>query len=320
MGLRSFNNDKSSFNDVFGGTGYLYGPNLFQGDRGLFGGRAVGSTTIYDVIDYFAFATTGNSTDFGDLTDAVAASAGMSNGSRGVWGGGRDPSPTNIIQYITIATTGNATDFGDLTAARQACNAGVAGSGRGIIQGGYIPSANTNVIEYITIETPGNGTDFGDLTSIKTNVAGSGDGTYGLCAGGHDGSNYINVIEYITIATTGNGTDFGDLTGVRYAAAGAPHPTRATFFGGYTDTPSGQYLNTIDYVEIATPGNAIDFGDMTTTSGWVGANGNDTRAVRGGGEPNTDTKDYVTVASPGNATDFGDLTVVGWGPSGLSGD
>ena len=48
---------------------------------------------------------------------------------------------------------------------------------------------------------------------------------------------------------------------------------------------------------------------MTANAGWLGANGNDTRAVRGGGEPNTDTKDYVTVASPGNATDFGDLTV-----------
>ena len=56
--------------------------------------------------------------------------------------------------------------------------------------------------------------------------------------------------------------------------AGCPHSTRGTFFGGYTDTPSGQYEDNIDYVTIATPGNAADFGDLTQTRwGVAGCSG-----------------------------------------------
>jgi hypothetical protein len=36
-------------------------------------------------------------------------------------------------------------------------------------------------------------------------------------------------------------------------------PTRGLFGGGY----NGAYLNVIDYVTIATTGNATDFGDLT---------------------------------------------------------
>ena len=54
--------------------------------------------------------------------------------------------------------------------------------------------------------------------------------------------------------------------------------------------------------------------------GWIGACGNDTRATKGGGEPNTNVIEYVTVDTTGNSTDFGDLTQTRWGPSGLSGD
>ena len=42
----------------------------------------------------------------------------MSNGIRGVFAGGYQPSPTssdtNIIDFIDIASTGNAQDFGDI--------------------------------------------------------------------------------------------------------------------------------------------------------------------------------------------------------------
>jgi len=39
-------------------------------------------------------------------------------GSRGLFGGGYEPSFHNIIDYITISTPANATDFGDLTTGR----------------------------------------------------------------------------------------------------------------------------------------------------------------------------------------------------------
>ena len=87
--------------------------------RGLFGGGYGASPTpsTVNVIDYITIATTGNTTDFGDLTSTYRFLAACSSSTRGVFGGGY--SASNVIQYVTIATTGNATDFGDLTVGRQ---------------------------------------------------------------------------------------------------------------------------------------------------------------------------------------------------------
>ena len=59
------------------------------------------------------------------------------------------------------------------------------------------------------------------------------------------------------MATTGDAQDFGDLTLSRWESGGMSSPTRVVFAGGIT--PS--IVNTMDYVEIPTTGNAIDFGD-----------------------------------------------------------
>ena len=75
-------------------------------------------------------------------------------------------------------------------------------------------------------------------------------------------------------------------------------------FGGRHNS----YLNTMDYVTIATPGNATDFGDFTISSKSRDAVSNKTRGVWGGGHSSNTTIDYITIATPGNATDFGDLT------------
>ena len=84
----------------------------------------------------------------------------------------------------------------------------------------------------------------------------------------------------------------------------APIAGRGLFIGG---NPG---VNHIDYVEIATTGNAKDFGDITVNSAVGGALGSTTRAVRGGGytgSANTNIIDYGTFATLGNFADFGDL-------------
>ena len=91
--------------------------------RCLFAGGYDGSAGS-NVIQYVTTATTGNATDFGDLTAATQGDfAGTSNGSRGVFGGGFVSSVTNTIQYVAIQTPGNATDFGDLTVSAMTINA-----------------------------------------------------------------------------------------------------------------------------------------------------------------------------------------------------
>ena len=79
--------------------------------RGVFGGGQPNT----NVIQYVTIQSTGNATDFGDLTTARFAPGSGCSSTRGVFAGGETPSQSNVIDYITIAATGNATDFGDLT-------------------------------------------------------------------------------------------------------------------------------------------------------------------------------------------------------------
>ena len=64
--------------------------------------------------------------------------------------------------------------------------------------------------------------------------------------------------------------------------------------------------NVIDYITIATTGNAKDFGDLTSARADAGGCSSATRGIFAGGS--TTAIDYVTIQSTGNAFDFGDLT------------
>ena len=86
-----------------------------------------------DTIDYVEFRSKGNAADFGNLTAARRALAGLSSDTRGVFGGGREGSVVNKIEYITIASNvGNATDFGDLNTSAATTERGSAATTRGI--------------------------------------------------------------------------------------------------------------------------------------------------------------------------------------------
>ena len=72
------------------------------------------------------------------------------------------------------------------------------------------------------------------------------------------------------------------------------------------------YSNTIDYITIATTGNAQDFGDAQTAVNNLAATSNCLRGVFGGGYvpgANTNAISYMSLQSSGNSLTFGDLTV-----------
>jgi hypothetical protein len=185
--------------------------------RGLFfGGDDNGPTyTRTDIIDYITIDTTGNATDFGNLSQAISSSsgAGFASTTRAVHGGGAfggGTSRTDTIDYFTIDTTGNATDFGNLSTGKEGVN-GCSSNTRGLFAGGYTAGNSViNVIEYITITNTGNTSDFGDLTQTTSNCNGS---TSNKTTGVFNVTG--NVINSVTIASAGNATDFGDLTVAR---------------------------------------------------------------------------------------------------------
>ena len=273
--------------------------------RGLICGGRNSSAAKIDNIDMVHIPTLGNAVDFGNLTVATMNGGALSSTTRVLVGGGEVGSSTNVIQYLDMASLGNMADFGDLEAAKTAPSA-LSSSTRGV-WGGYYPAAN--VIQYVTIASTGNSSDFGDLTSARYDAVGASSPTRGVFIGG-SGS---DVIDYITIASTGDATDFGDLTHACNSGTGGGNGVRAIIAGGFRNPGGGTAgTNIVEYITIATTGNATDFGDLTEARYGMAAVCSKTRLCTFAGLDASDNYeiniDYFTVASTGNASDFGDAT------------
>ena len=196
---------------------------------------------------------------------------------------------------------------------------------RGFHVGARPGPGELNNIEFIRFASLGNPVDFGDkihgLNGGNYNQGAFASITRGFVYGGRypgSPSAFNNAIEFITMSTLGNGTDFGDLTeGVQHPS-GVSDKTRGVKMGGTRSAGPQPYqaagTNVMDFVTMASQGNAIDFGDTYNGDayGINGACGNRTRGVRmGGASPapfNTNIIDFITIQSTGNSLDFGDMT------------
>ena len=233
--------------------------------RGVFAGGATPGVT--DRIDFVTISSTGDAQDFGNLATGVSDDSsqcfGGGNNTRGIFAGGYNS--VNVIQFITIASAGDAQNFGDLQTGRFD-HAGFASPTRAFFATGKntpaSPSTQIN-IEFVTIATTGDGTEFGDMTVATRGPAGASSNTRGLMAG--SASYGANSIEFITMATSGNAKRFGDLLVGRaeVLSGGTSNNVRALFGGGADQPSSPYYSNHIDFVRIATEGNAMDFGDLS---------------------------------------------------------
>ena len=78
-------------------------------------------------------------------------------------------------------------------------------------------------------------------------------------------------------------------------------------------------VNTIEYINISTLGDAVDFGDLSRINGGGATSASTTRGVyAGGAAPTTNTVDHLTIATAGNSVDIGDLTVARGNLAGFS--
>jgi len=299
-------------------TGYMMvpaGPTEYRGGRGrgIFAGGRSGPD-ILNNIDYITISTLGDAKDFGDLTDARRRIASASSSTRGVFGGGYSPDK-DTIDYITISATGNAFDFGNLVIGTRTMG-GLSNEVRALFASGSIGPGNgiyQDRIDKITIATLGNASNFGNLTLARDGSGGVASPTRGVFAGGSISPVRSNVMDFVTIATDGNAQDFGDLTNTRSVTHGGGNTTRGVFAGGYNPTAASPgAVDTIDYITIASKGDAIDFGNLTRVYGAFGSASNSIRAVwcGGYGQPANyySELEYITIATLGNAVEFGNLT------------
>ena len=253
--------NSQSFGSLSAGRRLMAG--LGNNTRGIYGGGIDVSNNYLDTIEYITIASGGNPIDFGNLGATNLGLNALASSTRGVFTGGYRPSPTkaiDVIQYVEIATLGDALDFGDLNFPRYqpgACSSPT----RGVVAAGQANPANLTHIDFFTIASKGNALHFGDLGNDAYGGSSGASSTRGIFGGFEDDKKHIH---YITIASTGNSIYFGDLrTSFSSCAAGTvSSQTRAVIAGGRN--PSN--VNTIESVEIATTGNAVDFGERVIES------------------------------------------------------
>ena len=140
---------------------------------------------------------------------------------------------------------------------------------------------------------------------MATNEA-SGLGGKGFRISGASPVSTNDIIETFNIATLGNAYDTGfDLSTARGAFGCSASRTRAIIAGG--NAPGVSNSNDIQYFEMTSLSNSIDFGDLTTTMAESGAHSNNVRFLIAGAASNSNNViNFLTVASTGSAQDFGD--------------
>ena len=329
-GAMRFNSDSQKL-EYWDGSQWVqvhtFSPNLATpgdptpGARGLFMGGF--NPAASDRIDYVNIDSTGNAIDFGNLTQARYGRSTASS-TRAICGNGQTPGYTDRIDYVTIASTGNAIDFGNHSV--NTFEGGATGNAtRGIFAGGYGPSPlrSTDTIDYVTIASTGNAVDFGNLTFGGWGTRGCGSPTRGMFGSGYTetpASSPIvvnNIINFVTIATLGDAQDFGDLVVKRAVAASGSNPVRGVWMGGTGTASPYPPQDDIQYVEIASTGNATIFGDLANAMKHAGACSSRTR-ILSGGSPASAEISYIQIMTTGNSIDFGDLSEARYGSGGTS--
>ena len=289
------------------------------GDVGL-----IAKSQTASVIEFVNIASDGNAEDFGDKSNDQGTTSACGSSTRALFRVEYITDNNLTLEFCEISRKGNTSDFGDLIELDSTAGGALSNNTRGIFLGGSKTSVGDHdQIEYVTIASTGNATDFGNMNPARDFFGTLASSTRGVSGMGRvaSGDYSNNVIDYITIASTGNASDFGDMSVARLDADGVSSSTRGVFGGGYNSqgaySGTSSRLNVMDYITIASTGNATDFGDLTAY-GQVGGTSNKTKGifiygVEIGFSPDsadTNTIDKITIASTGNATDFGDMSQV----------
>ena len=290
------------------------GPTEFRRQDGGGRGRAVfsggrNSPVFYSNLSVVEIVTTGDATDFGDMSKKVNGGSGnVSSSTRGITSGGYEGSPgANVkhIDYFNFASNGGSNNFGELTELSND-HGGYSNGRRGIFSMGY-PSYSGK-LAFITIASTGNATEFGSLLEpCYATSGGINSPTRAVFPAIETPSSPQNKrTEFVSFETLGNSQEFGELSVARNACSGGSSSTRGLVQGGLTPSVS----DVIDFCTIATLGNFTDFGNLTVARRSPGGCSSETRGLCAAGTTpsNQNVIDFVTISTTGNSTDFGDLS------------
>ena len=224
-------------------------------------------------MQYITPQTQGNTTDFGDMTES-GYGAGCNNDTRGVIHIGNaypGDSSSEVMEYITFASTGDASDFGDLTGDGRYASVGFGDGKRGFFAGGRTPGLSPPIqddIDFIYIASTGDSVDFGNLASVNHYHAGCSSKITGIIMAG---GNNLGETMKLNLLSKGDAVDFNDLAVIKAAPGAVATATRAIAAGG--TNPSDAVHNVIEYHDIVTGGDFVDFGNLTVARYMYGCCG-----------------------------------------------
>jgi large repetitive protein len=188
----------------------------------------------------------------------------------------------------------------------------------GFIRPGFDPLKNPNAP---TIGTPTAGnTQVSVAFTPPANVGGSAISAY-YAVSNPDRITASGASSPVTVTGLTNGTPYTFQVwalntygpGPFSAASGSVTPellTRGVFGGGDPTT------NVIEYINISSTGDSLDFGDLLLAVRSATACASSTRGIFAGGDTGganaSNVIQYITIASTGNAIDFGDIARAGY--------
>jgi len=301
--------------EFFDGNSWRQVDNTTRSGRALVGG---GSGNGYrSDVQSFNINTQGNAIQFGDLSNGARFALGAaSDGIRGIFYAGQEgpSSPRDFIDETRMASGGSSVDFGDASSAGR-CFGGCASSTRGIFGGInagstcdtiQIATKGSRIGSFITLGSGGNKVAM--FSSSVRMISRQGENSAAVNSGQVMSNQSIDTA---IIASGGTTTIFGTLTRNQRQVRGASNSVKGLFFGGYSSADPYHVEKLIDYITIASEGNAIYFGDLSTGRAQSGCAATSTRAVAagGGGDPvgTLNSIEFVNISTTGNGIDFSDL-------------
>ena len=289
--------------------------------HGYVAGGNISGPTDTNVIQRFTFASDGNSSDVGDLTQDITHAAPSNSSTHGYAAGGALFPPTvvqDVIQKYAFGSSSNATDVGDLVEGRFEGASGNQSLTHGYKSGGRdnVPSGNIlDTIERYPFSSDTNASDVGELTIARRQPAygctSSENHGYTVSGRNAPGPTVYNVIDKFPFSASTNATDVGDLTQAGHSASTSVSQTHG-YAAGRRISPSS-VSNVIDKFSFATDGNATDVGDLLSTSNAQGVGiSSSGHGYMAGGQlaPTTAFKDVIQkypFSSDANSSDVGDL-------------
>ncbi len=188
------------------------------------GNRVMSSAGDYTNRDteFFNINTKADAVASNDQAQDGAGRAAITDGHRGVFGGGRNGPGGfhDAMEYFQIQNAYSGTDFSELATANYFFTTMSALGGRGLyLTGGQHPNTQ---IKAFNISTLASAFDFGEMEHVQAGGAGSSDGIRGHSSGAHGlagdwGTPTAASVQYVNIYTRGNAVDYGEQVPGIYA-------------------------------------------------------------------------------------------------------